>query len=48
MTRQLRCVSLFIKQLYNSVDLPFCEWKELYSYVCNDIVSDCNDRVPSL
>ena len=20
------------------------EWKELYSYVCNDIVSNCNDR----
>ena len=32
------------KQLYNSVDFPSCEWKELYSYVCNDIVSDCNDR----
>ena len=26
------------------MDFPSCEWKELYSYVCNDIVSDCNDR----
>ena len=26
------------------MDIPSCEWKELYSYVCNDIVSDCNDR----
>ena len=26
------------------MDFPSCEWKELYSYVCNDIVSDFNDR----
>ena len=38
------CFSDHYKQLYNSVDFPSCEWKELYSYVCNDIVSDCNDR----
>ena len=36
------CFSDHYKQLYNSVDFPSCEWKELYSYVCNDIVSDCN------
>ena len=28
------------------MDFPSCEWKELYSYVCNDIVSYCNDRDP--
>ena len=38
------CFSNHYKQLYNSVDFPSCEWKELYSCVCNDIVSDCNDR----
>ena len=38
------CFSDHYKQLYNSVDFPSCEWKELYSYVCKDIVSDCNDR----
>ena len=38
------CFSDHYKQLYNFVDFPSCEWKELYSYVCNDIVSDCNDR----
>ena len=38
------CFSDHYKQLFNSVDFPSCEWKELYSYVCNDIVSDCNDR----
>ena len=38
------CFSDHYKQLYNSVDFPSGEWKELYSYVCNDIVSDCNDR----
>ena len=36
--------SVHYKQLYNSVDFPSCELKELYSYVCNDIVSDCYDR----
>ena len=40
----LLCSSDHYKQLYNSVDFPSCEWKELYSYICNDIVSDCNDR----
>ena len=39
------CFSAFhYKQLYNYVEFPSCGWKELYSYVCNDIVSDCNDR----
>ena len=38
------CISDHYKQLYNNVDFPSCEWKELYSYVCNDIVCDCNDR----
>ena len=38
------CFSDHYKQLYNYVDFPSCEWKELYSYVSNDIVSDCNYR----
>ena len=38
------CFSDHYKQLYNPVEFPSCEWKELYSYVCNDIVSDCNNR----
>ena len=38
------CFSDHYKQLYNPVDFPSCEWKELYSYLCNDIVPDCNDR----
>ena len=38
------CFSDHNKQLYNSADFPSFEWKELYSYVCNDIVYDCNDR----
>ena len=40
----LLCFSDYYKHLYNSVDFSSCEWKELYGYVCNDIVSDCNDR----
>ena len=39
-----RCFSDHYKQLYNSVDFPSCDWKELYSYVFIDIMSDCNDR----
>ena len=38
------CFSDHYKQLYNSVDFPSCERKELNNYVCNDIVSDCNNR----
>ena len=45
MTRQFRGVSLIILSSYiTSVDFPSYEWKELYNYDCNDIVSDCNDR----
>ena len=40
------CFSVRYKQLYKSVDFPSYEWKELYNYVCNDIVSDCNEREP--
>ena len=40
----LLCFSDHYKQLYNSANFSSCEWKELYSYVCNDIMSDCNDR----
>ena len=38
------CFSDHYKHVYNSVEFPSWEWKELYSYVCKDIDSYCNDR----